>query len=402
MAINAYTKKNLQGDSAGANGNKLTNGSKVGATMGAIYGMEKAPAYNGTAGAVTGAILGAVPQTGAGRVVDDLTYKEPVQDTSRAASYYDPSSLYGDAYAARQAALQQNYDMARNQLQKTYDDTVGNLRTQGEDALRQAYITMMMNKRGLGQSLEAQGLRGGATESALAGLYNNYANNRNDIARAVEEGLVSAGNTYGNNLANLGMQYNTNSADAMSDYQNQLANARMSLANTLAKTTANSKGTASDVIVSTLKSFAKSPVSARRYLNSIGVTGTAADNYLWSAGIDPANTYENAQQDTGLNADYVNVLKGFKNDPISARAYGDSVGGLSDDYYWAAGINPNYSLTSDVQNSIVDQLKAAGAEARNHNASYEDQAVNELMQQIVAQYGISEAEARMLLARAGY
>lgn len=320
------------------------------------------------------------------------------------APVYDASADLMAAYNARQAALQKNFDISREQLQKAYDDSVNALRTQGEDAMRQAYINMMMSKRGLGQSLEAAGLRGGATESALAGIYNNYANNRNSIARAIEEGLTNAGNVYGNNLANLGMQYNTNSADAMEDYQKQLINARQSLANTLAKTASNSRGTSTDVIAANLKNFVKSPVSARRYLSSLGITGSAADEYLWNAGIDPANTYEDAQS-TGLNQDYVSILKNFRNDPESAKAYADSVGGLSDDYYWAAGINPNSTIIDpSLATTLVSDLNNVVAEANRHtrNENLIEQSLANRMRELAAQYGLTEEQARYILAQAGY
>lgn len=318
---------------------------------------------------------------------------------------YDPSSDLLAAYNARQAALQQNYDAALAQLKKSYEDSVSGLRTQGEDALRQAYINMMMNKRGLGQSLEAQGLRGGATESSLANLYNNYASNRNEIARAVEDKLADIGNTYGNNVANLGMQYNTNSADAMSDYQTQLANARQSLASTLAKTGSNSKGTNTIGLntdyINVLKGLAKNPKSAINYARSRGLS----DDYLYAAGIDPTLSYDDAQS-TGLNEDYVAILKQFKNDPVGAKAYGDSVGGLSDDYYWAAGVNPNSfnDVDSKTLAAIKKELEATDEEARRHtrNENLIEQSLAERMRELARLYGLTEGQARNALAALGY
>lgn len=301
MAIfNNYRNLTGSGATSGA-----VKGTAVGATAPIYERVKVSPATGAgmgiantnSAGAATGAVLGAIPQTG--RIVDDLTYSEPVNNTSGGnysgggyvqAPAYDPSQAYADAYAARQRALDENYQAALGQLKNSYNASVNDLRAQGDEALRQAYINMMMNKRGISQDLEAAGLTGGATESAMARLYNNYANDRNAIARQVDQSLTQMGNNYGNNVANLGMNYNTNYADAVADYQNQLASARQSMANTLARTSSNSRGTTTQTnkaATAANSMTGMTPMQAYRYVNSRqDLTDEEKANALVIAGYD--------------------------------------------------------------------------------------------------------------------
>lgn len=241
---NSTKKKASEGISAGVGmgitnaqkaSNVVTNSGKYGVTN---NGVDTTKTYTPSNIDYNGIAIGTDTGT-------NVTATPTAQPTSNGSgnSYYDPSADLLAAYNARQAALKSNYNAALNQLRNSYNTSVNDLKNQGDEALREAYINMMMNKRGLNQSLEAQGLRGGATESAMANLYNTYASDRNAIARAIAQNLTDVGNKYGENVANLGMKYGENNADAVADYQKQLINARQTLANQLAKTSSNSKGT---------------------------------------------------------------------------------------------------------------------------------------------------------------
>lgn len=178
---------------------------------------------------------------------------------------FDPSDLYASMLAERNALMQKNYQAALDQLRNAYESNVNSLKNQGADAMREAYINMMMNKRGLNNSLASSGINGGATESVMANLYNTYANDRNKIARTINESLEEAGRNYGNNVANLGINYNNDYSDVLNDYYSQLAAAKMSLANQLQPITTKSSSN-----LTTTTSQAKTPtVSRSSVINSL-------------------------------------------------------------------------------------------------------------------------------------
>lgn len=178
---------------------------------------------------------------------------------------YDPSELYASMLADRNALMQKNYQAALDQLRGAYESNVNSLKNQGADAMREAYINMMMNKRGLNNNLASAGINGGATESVMANLYNTYANDRNKIARTINESLEEAGRNYGNNVANLGINYNNDYSDVLNDYYSQLAAAKMSLANQLQPITTKSSSN-----LTTTTSQAKTPtVSRSSVINSL-------------------------------------------------------------------------------------------------------------------------------------
>ena len=64
-------------------------------------------------------------------------------------------------------------------------------------------------KRDLPQALAAQGLTGGMSESALAGMYNSYGNNRNTIDRGRNESLAALLDTLNSNRSSALQSYNS-------------------------------------------------------------------------------------------------------------------------------------------------------------------------------------------------
>lgn len=173
---------------------KIGVGALSGALMGAAQG--KANAENGTGNASGGG-------------------------NSSAQNYYNNSlQALQDAYSQKLASLQSNLDSTRNVLKGDFDLSKNNLLANTEKALQEAYVNKMMNERSLEQQLNAQGLRGGATESAVASLLNNYGNSRNDINTAYSSNLAQLENAYLNNLAVAQQSYNDAVAKAASDNAN--------------------------------------------------------------------------------------------------------------------------------------------------------------------------------------
>ena len=133
-----------------------------------------------------------------------------------------------EAYANRSNLLQQNYNDALAQLQASYDSGARGVNRNADSAQQQAYINYMMSKRDLPQALAAQGLTGGMSESALAGMYNSYGNNRNTIDRGRNESLAALLDTLNSNRSSALQSYNSQLSAAEQQkmaYQMQLEQA---------------------------------------------------------------------------------------------------------------------------------------------------------------------------------
>ena len=94
----------------------------------------------------------------------------------------------------------------------------------------------MMNEKKLPNQLSVQGLNGGATESAMASLMNNYGNARNNIATAQQNSVGQLEQAYNSNMANALQKYN----DARNSAADNNFAYRMQLENDLANNTINS------------------------------------------------------------------------------------------------------------------------------------------------------------------
>lgn len=131
------------------------------------------------------------------------------------------------AYKNRLAGLESNYNSTKNALASSYENSVGSLTSDAEKALQEAYINRMMNEKSLRQQLNAQGLNGGASESVMAALLNNYGTSRNNINTATLDNLRSLEEAYNQNLASAAQNYNdalNSAADTNMAYRMQLEN----------------------------------------------------------------------------------------------------------------------------------------------------------------------------------
>ena len=125
-----------------------------------------------------------------------------------------------DAYAAALERLGLNYADTEALLNSSLANSQKSLEDDRERALQEAYIARMMQEKNLADQLDAYGLTGGATESVLADMRNNYNNNRNSIESKVQE-----------SLRDLLQQYMTNLSDARQKYNSQLLDAETSRLN---------------------------------------------------------------------------------------------------------------------------------------------------------------------------
>ena len=120
-------------------------------------------------------------------------------------------------------ALGLNYSDTEALLNGQFTNSKNELEAARRRALQEAYISRMMQEKSLSDQLDAYGLTGGAAESVMANMRNNYANNRYQV----EENLQ-------NNLRQLLQQYLENLAGARDRYNNSLMNAQTNRFNALA------------------------------------------------------------------------------------------------------------------------------------------------------------------------
>lgn len=123
--------------------------------------------------------------------------------------YKQNMAAINTTYTGAGNTLQTNYDSTANELSSKYGYQKGNINSDAEDSMRQAYINSMLQKKDLGQRMAAQGLSGGATETTMAGLNNNYSNARNNIDTTRQRSLSDLEQTYQSNVAEAQRQYNS-------------------------------------------------------------------------------------------------------------------------------------------------------------------------------------------------
>ena len=114
-----------------------------------------------------------------------------------------------ESYATASNNLKSNYDSTESRLGAYRTDSMSDVNKDAETALQQAYINNMLNKKNLNQRLSAMGYNGGATESTMAQLANNYGNSRTGIDTTRNENISKLNQNYGDNLANALQQYNS-------------------------------------------------------------------------------------------------------------------------------------------------------------------------------------------------
>lgn len=114
----------------------------------------------------------------------------------------------------QRAAEQKALDAERDRQQGILDRNLFN-------ANQQAYITRMQAQRDMPQQLAAQGIRGGATETTISNIYNNYLNARNAAKSSYDESTGALSSNYNTNNASLGSKYAQMIADLDSEKRNQ-------------------------------------------------------------------------------------------------------------------------------------------------------------------------------------
>lgn len=142
-------------------------------------------------------------------------------------AYNNNLNSLNSMYGQMSSNLGNTYNNALGQLESNYNYAADQINDNADNALREAYVNRMLAQKNLAQQLNASGLTGGAAESVVAQLLNNYGNARNNIEVQRGNDLASLLNAYQNNTQSAGQQY----AQALNDlamnnynYQHQLQN----------------------------------------------------------------------------------------------------------------------------------------------------------------------------------
>lgn len=153
-------------------------------------------------------------------------------------------------YGANSSSLEDSYAQLLNALGLNYSDSEGLLRSQYENSqaeleesrrrqLQEAYISRMMQQKNLADQLDALGLTGGASETLLGSLLNNYANNRASVEEQIRTSLRDLLNNYMTNQSNARQRYN----ESLINAQQKQLNARQDLLNNLYNAQTNALNT---------------------------------------------------------------------------------------------------------------------------------------------------------------
>ena len=113
------------------------------------------------------------------------------------------------AYESASSSLKSNFDSTQNRLGAYRSESMSDVNKDAESSLRQAYINNMLTKKNLGQRLSAMGYNGGASESTMAQLENQYGNSRTGINETLNNNISKLDQNYGDNLSNAMQQYNS-------------------------------------------------------------------------------------------------------------------------------------------------------------------------------------------------
>lgn len=144
-------------------------------------------------------------------------YSAPSYEAPSEGGGYDYMSFFNQLMDS----LNANYNNLYNMLQQNLADSKASLNANNEESLRQAYINYMMNKRNMQRDLDENGINGGAAETTLARMYNDYGTNRRLINAQTEEQLRQLMQSHNSNMASVAQNQANNQLSA------QLALAQM-------------------------------------------------------------------------------------------------------------------------------------------------------------------------------
>lgn len=384
---------------------------------------------NGALGSLAGAgtalaIKPNIDTSGSGNGGGGGTYQGTSTATDPYASIYSIYQKQLDAQrdalaqqkAARQSALQANYNNAKSKLDSSFASGEASLNQNADEALREAFINNKLQQKAMAQYLASQGIVGGAAESIIAGLYNNYGNSRNDIEKGRANNLRDLLSNYQGTLGDIENSYLTGMADTDSDYSGAIANALQSYYSNLASlqqqninnqykaslgksgsSSSNSNAELNSTIMNGLKNYKGNLSGAKAYLSFMGVPEGQQELYLQNSGFGSG-----IETQPSLNSTVMDGLKNYKDDLASARNYLTYMG-IPDDqqelYLQNSGFGGLMSQEKydSVRNTVLNTLRKAISLSGG-----DERAVAAQMDQLAQIYGLTQDQARDFLAELGF
>lgn len=191
-------------------------------------------------------------------------------------SYFDSMmNAYSAALEAERQARQAAYDAAVQAQQRLYEQNVGKVNSAADKALSEAYINRMQSQRTQRQAMAAQGLTGGASETSMAGILNNYGNARSSIESERMGQISELGQTLQNNIAQARGILNSGVAGDYADYLDKTAKLYAANANALVQAGqsggGHSNGSFYGELIRSLLAGGGTPAQAAQVLQAAGL-----------------------------------------------------------------------------------------------------------------------------------
>jgi len=310
------------GSMSGAANDKLTNpGSYVSTT--ADKGTGKGGSGGSGGGNGSGGSIDISGYGGGGYDATSVWQAYLDRLTAQAQAAYERNmERIASAYENSRNSLSENYDSTKGQLESAASKSRGEINSDSESSMRQAYINNMLSRRDLLQNMTAQGMSGGATESTMASLENNYGNARNQIDTQRNKSLKDLEATFANNLAQALQQYNSQMASLNQWRAGQEMAAENALNNFEAGYAANFSQLApsNDAYLAALNALMGNQ-------SGFSFNATAANNPYYGASVQQANNQNNtnyaeylaAQGLLGNNVTRSNLYNQYRNGSLSSE-----------------------------------------------------------------------------------
>lgn len=273
----------------------LTNKNPISSVSSA--GMTSGDARTGTTGtSSTGGSAGTAAAALANTYSDNSANNIQNQIAQEALNAYNANmAALESAYGTSTDALSKNYGSTTEQLINAYANAKNSVNQSADKSNQEAYLNRMLSERDLQQRLTAQGLSGGASESTIASLKNNYGNARNQIETGRNTNLTDVETSYNDTLSAAKQAYDTAVANANSEYQkykislnqdlnNQRASSYTDMYNNLASTGADYSNVNAALPVATYTSPAASNTTSNVSLTQQDTSTTNPAQTLKAAG----------------------------------------------------------------------------------------------------------------------
>jgi len=172
----------------------------------------------------------------ASMLMAQLESQRAAQQAAAENAYRNSMARLNTAWGETTDSLAKNLNSTLGRLDEQYKFNENRAQNDANKSLREAYINYMMNKKNLAQGLSALGLSGGATESNMAKMYNNYGSSRNNINTTLADNIAMLLQDLSNSKSQAEQLYNTQFADARNNYMQQMNALEAALANSIVST----------------------------------------------------------------------------------------------------------------------------------------------------------------------